>query len=176
MLGVLHIKHSRRGRGRKTTYDRYEVGLKAVEVQGVPGRELVVRGSGRARHRYCGEASQDRLPVPPMWSPGKDRAHHEAAALARRTPVRADRLAALLPARNPLSHADASKIPPGRSRTPGSPTVSNTSCSDSRKNPEMDHRRAPPRLPARRGAGGPEAGAKVNRFASSNFKTLKSQS
>jgi hypothetical protein len=43
------------GRGRKPTYDRYEVGLKAVEVQGVPGRESVVRGSGRARHRDRGE-------------------------------------------------------------------------------------------------------------------------
>ena len=30
------------GRGRKTTYDRYEVGFKAVEVQGLPSGEPVV--------------------------------------------------------------------------------------------------------------------------------------
>ena len=71
MLGVEHIKHSRQGRGRKTTYDRYEVGLKAVEVQGVPGCESVVRGSGRARHRDRGEAPQDGSRCPQCGRRGK---------------------------------------------------------------------------------------------------------
>ena len=103
MLGVSPSSTPQEREG-KATYDRYEVRLQAVQVQGVWRCGRVVRrtrgGSGR---RGRGEAPKERVPVSPVWAPGQDRTGHGAPPLARRPHLRPYRLVVPPPSRDPLS-------------------------------------------------------------------------
>ncbi len=103
MLGVSPSSTPQEREG-KATYDRYEVRLQAVQVQGVwRCRRVLRRTRGGSGRRGCGAAPQEWVPVSPVWAPGQDRTDHGAPPLARRPRLRPYRLVAPPPSRDPLS-------------------------------------------------------------------------
>ena len=84
MLGVSPSSTPQEREG-KATYDRYEVRLQAVQVQGVwRCRRVLRRTRGGSGRRGLGAAPQQWVPVSPVWAPGQDRTGHGAPPLARR--------------------------------------------------------------------------------------------
>ena len=93
MLGVSPSSTPQERKG-KATYDRYEVRLQAVQVQGVwRCRRVLRRTRGGSGRRGLGAAPQQWVPVSPVWAPpGQDRTGHGAPPLARRPHLRPYRL------------------------------------------------------------------------------------
>ena len=103
MLGVSPSSTPQEREG-KPTYDRYEVRLQAVQIQGVwRCRRVVRRTRGGSGRRGCGAAPQEGVPVSPVRAPGQDRTGHGAPPLARCPRLRPYPLVVPRPSRDPLS-------------------------------------------------------------------------
>ena len=102
MLGVSPSSTPQEREG-KATYDRYEVRLQAVPIQGISrGGRVVRRTRGRSGRRGRGEAPKERVPVSRVWAPRQDRTGHGVPPLARRPRLRPYPLVAPRPSGDPL--------------------------------------------------------------------------